>query len=111
MKKALTYQRALSFLNRGCDLGSSAYARSVQIPATAFPLRRPIVVTGLGLRGWRPFALAAGAALLVSLLFAGWPAFPWVTDQATIDIDDIGEAVAAFLAPANRSVAAAGNSG
>jgi PAS domain S-box-containing protein len=83
----------------------------VQNPAAAIPLRRPVVVTGLGLRGWRPFALAAGAALVTSLVFAGWTEFRWISDQATIDVDDIGEAVAAFIAAASCSIAASRNTG
>ena len=75
------------------------------------PLRRTIAVTGLGIEGWRPFAIAAGAALVASVLFALWTALHWVSDQATIDLDDIGEAVAAFLAAASCAYAAGRNTG
>jgi PAS domain S-box-containing protein len=75
------------------------------------PLRRSIAVTGLGIEGWSPFAVAAGAALVVSIVFALWTGFHWVSDQATIDLDDIGEAVAAFLAAASCGYAAVRNSG
>ncbi|HKC19802.1 MAG TPA: hypothetical protein VKE27_09230, partial [Candidatus Dormibacteraeota bacterium] len=78
----------------------------MQNPAAAIPLRRPIVVTGIGIQGWRPFAVAAVAAGLASLAFTGWTAFHWVSDQATIDVDDLGEALAAFVATLSCGVAA-----
>ena len=74
-------------------------------------MRRPVAVTGLGIHGWRPFAVAAGAALAFSVVFTGWTAFHWVSDQATIDVDDIGEAVAAFVAAASCGYAAGRTSG
>ncbi|HSS60250.1 MAG TPA: PAS domain-containing sensor histidine kinase [Candidatus Limnocylindrales bacterium] len=93
-------------------MSSTAYARSVQNSgAVALPLGRPFVVTGLGIRGWRPFAIAAGAALLASVVFTGWTEFRWLGDQATIDVDDVGEAVAAFIAAGSCGYAAARNSG
>ncbi|HEV2141390.1 MAG TPA: PAS domain-containing sensor histidine kinase [Candidatus Dormibacteraeota bacterium] len=83
----------------------------MQNPAPALTLRRPLTVVGLGIRGWRPFAVAASAAFVVSALFAGWTAFHWISDQATIDIDDIGEALAAFIAAGSCGYAAARNTG
>ncbi|HET7421793.1 MAG TPA: PAS domain-containing sensor histidine kinase [Candidatus Dormibacteraeota bacterium] len=83
----------------------------MQNPAAALPLRRPLVVTGFGIQGWRPFAIAAAAAVVVSALFTGWTAFHWVSDQATIDVDDIGEAVAAFVAAISCGYAAKRNTG
>ncbi|HEV2140081.1 MAG TPA: PAS domain-containing sensor histidine kinase [Candidatus Dormibacteraeota bacterium] len=83
----------------------------MQNSAAVTSLRRPIAVKGLGIAGWRPFALAAAAAAVVSLLFTGWTAFHWISDQATIDVDDIGEAVAALIAAASCSFAAVRNSG
>src|SRR2546423_14939393 len=71
--------------------------------------RRPITISGFGIRGWRPFALAAGAAVAASAVFTGWTAFHWVSDQATIDLDDIGEAAAAFIAAGSCAPAAARN--
>src|SRR5258708_33146096 len=73
-------------------MSSPAYARPVQPSRVPAVERRPVNVVGLGIEGWRPFAIAATAALVVSTLFAAWPAFPWVSDQATIGIADIGEA-------------------
>ncbi|HEV3405558.1 MAG TPA: PAS domain-containing sensor histidine kinase [Candidatus Dormibacteraeota bacterium] len=73
--------------------------------------RRPTAVRGLGISGWRPFAIAAAAVAVVSVLFTAWTAFHWISDQATIDFDDIGEAVAAFIAAASCSFAAARNTG
>src|SRR5260370_40626172 len=92
-------------------MSSPAYARPVQPSRAPADERRPVNVVGLGIEGWRPFAIAATAALVVSILFAAWTAFHWVSDQATIDIDDIGEAVAAFLAPARCAPAASRNPG
>lgn len=92
-------------------MSTSAYAHPVQNPAAAMPLRRPIVVSGLGISGWRPFVVAATAAAIAALLFTGWTAFHWLSDQATIGVDDIGEALAAFIAAASCSVAAAHNVG
>lgn len=69
------------------------------------------MVRGLGIERWRPFALAAGAAFTISLLFTAWTAFHWVSDQATIELDDIGEAVAAFFAAASCGYAALRNQG
>ena len=83
----------------------------MQNPGAAITLRRPIAVTGLGIQGWRPFLTAAAAAGIVSLLFTGWTAFHWISDQATIQVDDIGEAVAAFIAAASCAVAAGRNTG
>ena len=80
-----------------------------QSPAAALP-RRPLTVTGLGIEGWRPFAVAASAAAVASVLFVLWTANRWVSDQATIDVDDIGEAVAAFIAAGSCAVAAVRNS-
>jgi PAS domain S-box-containing protein len=101
----------MSFAFAGSEPGTPAYARRMQNPAAAIALRRPFVVTGLGFDGWRPFAIAAGAAAIVSLLFTGWTAFHWISDQATIDIDDIGEAVAAFVATLSCGWAARRNKG
>lgn len=83
----------------------------MQNAAAVAPVRRPIEVKGLGIQGWRPFAMAATAAAVVSVLFTGWTAFHWISDQATIDVDDIGEAVAAFVAAASCGLAAARNTG
>jgi PAS domain S-box-containing protein len=55
--------------------------------------------------------MAAAAVAVVSLLFTAWTAFRWISDQATIDVDDIGEAVAAFIAAASCSFAGARNTG
>jgi len=83
----------------------------VQNAAAAIPLRRPIVVTGLGIDGWRPFAIAATVSAAVAVLFTGWTAYHWISDQATIDVDDIGEAAAAFIAAFSCTLAAARNTG
>ena len=93
-------------------MSSRAYAPRVQQTAIlAGPQRRPLTVTGLGIEGWAPFAAAAAAALVISVLFAGWTAGHWISDSATVSIDDIGEAVAAFVAAASCGFAAARTSG
>ena len=74
-------------------------------------LPRPFTVTGLGIRGWRPFLVAAGAVFVVTVLFAGWTAFHWFSDQATIGFDDVGEAVAAYIAAISCGYAAYRNNG
>ncbi len=92
-------------------MGSPAYARAVQqSPALVLQPRR-LTVTGLGIQGWRHFVAAAVLAGLLSIAFTAWTAFHWVSNQATIDIDDIGEAVAAFLAAASCGLAAVRNKG
>ena len=75
------------------------------------PQRRPLVVTGLGIEGWGPFAAAATFAAIVSVLFIAWTANRWVSDEFTIGVDDIGEGVAALLAAGSCIYAAARNSG
>src|SRR5260370_29166170 len=92
-------------------MSSPAYARPVQPSRVPAVERRPVNVVGLGIEGWRPFAIAATVALVVSILFAAWTALHWVSDQATIDIDDIGEAVAAFIPAASCALAASRHSG
>ena len=93
-------------------MSSRAYAPRVQQTAIlAGPQRRPLTVTGLGIEGWAPFAAAAAAALVISVLFAGWTAGHWISDSATVSIDDIGEAVAAFVAAASCGFASARTSG
>ena len=81
-----------------------------QSPALAVP-RRPLTVTGLGIEGWRPFVVAASAAGVLSLLFVLWTVNRWFGDQATIDLDDVGEAVAALIAAGSCAVAATRNLG
>ncbi len=63
-------------------------------------------VTGLGLRGWRTFTVAAACAAAVSIGFVVWTSLRIGGDQATIAVDDIGEAVAALLAASTCGLAA-----
>ena len=81
-----------------------------QSPALVLEPRK-LTVTGLGIQSWRPFVAAAGLAALLSVVFTAWTAYHWVSDQATIDVDDIGEAVAAFIAAASCGFAAIRNEG
>jgi len=93
-------------------LSSQAYAPRVQHPAIlAAPQRRPLTVTGLGIEGWAPFAGAAAAAALISAIFAAWMTGHWVSDSATVRVDDIGEGVAAFVAAVSCGFAALRTSG
>ena len=73
--------------------------------------RRPLVVAGLGIEGWQPFLIGAAASAVVTVLFVAWTTGRWVSDQATIDLDDIGEAVAALIAAGSCAYAAVRNSG
>jgi two-component system, sensor histidine kinase and response regulator len=93
-------------------MSSRAYARGVQqMPALTLVSRRSVVVRGLGIEGWGPFSAAAVAALAVSLLFIGWTGERWVSDQATIAVDDFGEGVASLIAAASCGFAAWHNRG
>ena len=93
-------------------MSASAYARGVQqMQAMRLVQPRPVLVKGLGIEGWRPFALAAGAAALASLVFALWTANHWVSDDVTIALDDFGEAVASALAAVSCGFAAWRNRG
>ncbi|MGA7911041.1 MAG: PAS domain-containing sensor histidine kinase [Candidatus Dormiibacterota bacterium] len=66
-------------------------------------------MAGLGLRGWRFFTIAAVVAATLAVAFVAWTALRVGGDQATIAVDDIGEAVAAFIAAASCGLAAARN--
>jgi PAS domain S-box-containing protein len=67
---------------------------------------RRFTVTGFGFRGWRPFLIAATGAGVLSVAFVVWTTLRIGGDQATIDVDDIGEAVAAFIAAGTCTVTA-----
>ena len=73
--------------------------------------RRPLTVTGLGIAGWRPFVFATSVAAGLSILFVLWTEYRWFGDQATIDVDDLGEAAAALIAAASCVLAAYRTSG
>jgi len=93
-------------------VSSQAYARRVQQAAVfSGPQRRPLIVTGLGIEGWAPFGAAAALAGVASLVFVLWTANVWFGDRATTSFDDIGEAVAAFIAAASCAFAAFRNRG
>ena len=72
---------------------------------------RTTTATGLGTESWGPFATAAATASVVSILFVAWTANRWISDSATIALDDIGEAVAACIAAGSCGLAAYRNSG
>jgi len=65
------------------------------------------VVSGFGFQGWRAFTIAATSAALLAAAFVAWTAFRIGGDQATIAVDDIGEAVAALIAAVSCGLAAA----
>ena len=93
-------------------MSSRAYAPRVQQAAVfAGAGRRPISITGLGLQGWGPFTAAAAVAAIVSLAFIAWTVNRWVSDDATIALDDFGEAVAALIAVGSCGFAAVRNAG
>ncbi len=91
-------------------MSASAYTYPLQHPAGATERRR-FVVIGLGLESWRPFVIAAAASAVASVVFVAWTANRWIGDGATIGVDDIGEAVAAFIAAGSCGFAALRNSG
>jgi signal transduction histidine kinase len=64
------------------------------------------VVGGFGFRGWRAFTIAATGAAILSVAFVLWTALRIGGDQATIAVDDIGEAVAALIAAVSCGLAA-----
>ena len=67
------------------------------------PTRRAAqrVVTGLGLRGWGTFTVAAVLAGVFAIAFLTLTGLRSGGDQAAIAVDDIGEAVAALVAAAS----------
>ncbi len=91
---------------------SPTYAPALrQAPETGLfssPSRESVrVVSGFGFRGWRAFTIAAGGAAALSVAFVAWTALRIGGDQATIAVDDIGEAVAALIAAVSCGLAAA----
>jgi two-component system sensor histidine kinase/response regulator len=72
------------------------------------PSRESIrVVSGFGFRGWRAFTIAATGAAVLAVAFVAWTALRIGGDEATIAVDDIGEAVAALIAAVSCGLAAA----
>jgi two-component system sensor histidine kinase/response regulator len=65
------------------------------------------VVSGFGFRGWRAFTIAAASAAVLAVAFIAWTALRIGGDQATVAVDDIGEAVAALIAALSCGLAAA----
>jgi two-component system sensor histidine kinase/response regulator len=80
------------------------------VPVPVRVSRPALNVHGFGLRGWRVFAIAATAATAVTVAFVAWTALRIDGDQATIAVDDIGEAVAALAAAVSCGFAAYRNS-
>lgn len=68
-------------------------------------------VHGLDLHTWRPFTVAAAAAVALSAAFIASQVFRLGGEQVTIDVDDIGEAIAAFAAAVSCGYAATRNTG
>ncbi len=87
---------------------SPAYAPGLSRGTVSRPA---LTVTGFGLRGWRVFTIAATSAAALSLAFIAWTVLRVGGDQATIAVDDIGEAVAAVAAAVSCGLAAYRNSG
>ncbi|MGH7764382.1 MAG: ATP-binding protein [Candidatus Dormibacteraceae bacterium] len=65
-----------------------------------------LVMVGLGVRDWRAFSIAAAIGGTLAVAFVAWTAFRVGGTQATVAVDDIGEAVAAFIAAASCGLAA-----
>ncbi|HEX4837271.1 MAG TPA: hypothetical protein VFV03_01930, partial [Solirubrobacteraceae bacterium] len=96
----------------GALVSTRAYARPMQQSSALVLTRRPsVVVTGLGIEGWAPFAAAAAAATVGSALFIAWIANRWGGDSTTIAVDDVGEAVAALIAAGSCAYAGLRNTG
>jgi len=65
------------------------------------------ILSGFGFRDWRAFAIAAAAAAVLAVAFVAWTALRIGGDEATVAVDDIGEAVAALIAAVSCGLAAA----
>ncbi|HEY1455276.1 MAG TPA: PAS domain-containing sensor histidine kinase [Candidatus Dormibacteraeota bacterium] len=76
----------------------SAQAAGYTAPSPVAPAARGITVRGLGLNGWRGFTVGAVVAAAASLGFIAWTMLRIGGDQATIAVDDLGEALAALVA-------------
>ena len=63
-------------------------------------------IRGFGFRTWRVFAVAAAAATALAITFLASTVFRIGGDQATVAVDDIGEAVAAAIAAVSCGLAA-----
>ena len=94
-------------------MSSPAYARRVQqsVLLNVPQQRRPLEITGLGIQGWVPFTALAVAAGVVSIVFTAWIWRGWFGDTATTAVDDLGEAVTAFIAAGSCLYAALRNTG
>jgi PAS domain S-box-containing protein len=64
------------------------------------------VVSGFGFRGWRAFTIAAAAAAVLAAAFVAWTGLRIGGDEATVAVDDLGEAVAALVAALSCGLAA-----
>ncbi len=93
-------------------MSTQAYPRGVQQtrPLT-LAQRRPVVVTGLGIETWTPFIVAAAGAAVLSVVFVLWTWNRWLSESASVGVDDVGEAVAALIAAGSCGYAAFRNEG
>jgi two-component system sensor histidine kinase/response regulator len=64
------------------------------------------ILRGFGFQGWRAFTIAATAAAILGVAFVAWTALRIGGDEATVAVDDIGEAVAALIAALSCGLAA-----
>ena len=90
---------------------SPTFATALRIePWLAQPLSPPTpsatAIRGFGFRSWRAFAIAAAAAGALAIAFIVLTVLRIGGDQATVAVDDIGEAVAAAIAAASCGLAA-----
>jgi len=70
------------------------------------PTPSATAIRGFGFRSWRAFAIAAAAAGALAIAFIVLTVLRVGGDQATVAVDDIGEAVAAAIAAASCGLAA-----
>src|SRR5215472_9520299 len=77
----------------------------------ALAQRRPVVVVGLGIQTWQPFATAAAVAAVLSIAFIFWTWKRLISEDVSVGIDDIGEGVAALIAAGSCGFAAVRNRG
>jgi two-component system, sensor histidine kinase and response regulator len=90
---------------------SPTFAPALRIaPSPAHPLSPPKplapAIRGFGFRGWRVFTIAAAAAAALAIAFVLFTVLRIGGDQATVAVDDIGEAVAAAIAAVSCGIAA-----
>jgi len=90
---------------------SPTYAPALSPAPQSGPVSSPAnrlvpIVSGIGFRGWGAFTMAAIAAGILAVAFVMWTAMRIGGDEATVAVDDIGEAGAAMIAADSCGLAA-----